>query len=506
MDVGGNLLPNTINPNHFPAKLWRLVNNPANEAICWDSEGTLIIIDQLLFEKQILSLDAKNSDNADAFKTTNFSSFVRQLNLYGFKKADPAIQDNAHSSGDNKWFHHFYNPNFKRNHPELLGSLMRLTVDNKAKMKTGVPVTRQTPTRFQQLGSSSGFSPTNETSPRPYYLNKAQAMAVYNGTPIPPQYLIRGHGAALSPTIFASNKGIPASLCHQYAGIASRSTPVHIQQGLQPRYPVNMCHGDHNLEPQKNEHQEEEKCDVSMDTIFQIADEVMKTPPGTCLVRAVPLEKLGPVIVSTSSISASTSKPASTMQDNPLCDTPIIMSTSGSTYVDKEQEELVLSVPEQMPEDAIFEKHILLPPSRLSAVLACFEVHHVRPGTAAAAEAMTVPQRRLAGLWPWLLMAALQVVLGQPGLESERPALRAVIKVALLNHEPTGKPITLEGVFVGGSAGFAEGKLMQTPTCVSESIAQAFGLMVSPEQGSDKTGALQHRKLPCPPSSTRDGC
>ncbi|XP_039633459.1 E3 ubiquitin-protein ligase RNF43 isoform X2 [Perca fluviatilis] len=70
---------------------------------------------------------------------------------------------------------------------------------------------------------------------------------------------------------------------------------------------------------------------------------------------------------------------------------------------------------------------------------------------------MTVPQRRLAGLWPWLLMAALQVVLGQPGLESERPALRAVIKVTLL----MGKTITLEGVFVGGSAGYAEGKLMQ---------------------------------------------
>ncbi|CAN9501601.1 unnamed protein product [Ophioblennius macclurei] len=74
---------------------------------------------------------------------------------------------------------------------------------------------------------------------------------------------------------------------------------------------------------------------------------------------------------------------------------------------------------------------------------------------------MTVPPRRLAGLWPWLLMAALQVVLGQPGLESERPALRAVIKVTLLKHEPTGKPIVLEGEFVGGSAGKAEGKLMQ---------------------------------------------
>ncbi|KAM4620631.1 E3 ubiquitin-protein ligase RNF43 [Polymixia lowei] len=79
---------------------------------------------------------------------------------------------------------------------------------------------------------------------------------------------------------------------------------------------------------------------------------------------------------------------------------------------------------------------------------------------------MTVPQRRLAGLWPWLLMAALQVVLGQTGLElaaaveSERTALRAVIKVTL-KHEPTGKPITLEGLFVGGSAGYAEGNLRQ---------------------------------------------
>uniref|UniRef100_A0A3Q2YV98 RING-type E3 ubiquitin transferase n=1 Tax=Hippocampus comes TaxID=109280 RepID=A0A3Q2YV98_HIPCM len=78
-----------------------------------------------------------------------------------------------------------------------------------------------------------------------------------------------------------------------------------------------------------------------------------------------------------------------------------------------------------------------------------------------AGHAMTVPPWRLAGLWPWLLMTALQVVLGQPGPESERPALRAVIKVTLLKHEPTGSPIILEGVFVGGSAGDAEGKLMQ---------------------------------------------
>lgn len=86
----------------------------------------------------------------------------------------------------------------------------------------------------------------------------------------------------------------------------------------------------------------------------------------------------------------------------------------------------------------------------------------MRPGTAAAAaEAMSVPPRRLAGLWPWLLMAALQVVLGQPGPESERALLRALIKVTLVKHETTGESIVLEGDFVGGSAGKAEGKLMQ---------------------------------------------
>ncbi|XP_061105388.1 E3 ubiquitin-protein ligase RNF43 [Conger conger] len=81
---------------------------------------------------------------------------------------------------------------------------------------------------------------------------------------------------------------------------------------------------------------------------------------------------------------------------------------------------------------------------------------------------MTVSQRRLAGLWPWLLMAALQVVFGQTGLElaaaveSERSAPKAVIKVTLLKQE-TGKPITLEGVFAGASLrGSAEGKLMQS--------------------------------------------
>lgn len=94
-------------------------------------------------------------------------------------------------------------------------------------------------------------------------------------------------------------------------------------------------------------------------------------------------------------------------------------------------------------------------------------MHHVWPKPAPAPGTMRVPVRRLAGLWPWLLMAASQVALGHAGLElaaaveSERSAPKAMIKVTLLKQEPTSRPITLEGVFAGGSAGYAEGKLMQ---------------------------------------------
>ncbi|KAK1787879.1 hypothetical protein P4O66_016360 [Electrophorus voltai] len=87
--------------------------------------------------------------------------------------------------------------------------------------------------------------------------------------------------------------------------------------------------------------------------------------------------------------------------------------------------------------------------------------------------------RHLAGPWPWLLLAALQA-LGQAGLElaaaveSERSAPRAVIKVTLLKQEPTGKPITLEGVFAGSSAGYAEGKLMQVYTAGARCALRLF--------------------------------
>lgn len=161
MDVGRSPLPDSINPNNFPAKLWRLVNNPANEAIFWDSQGETIVIDQRLFERQILSPGTITLVNTDAFKTTNFSSFVRQLNLYGFRKVDPASKDNTRQ-GWRRWaYHHFSNTNFKRNHPELVATLRRRTAANKIKLQAGINVNCRPPSRHQRFSGGDGVRDIN---------------------------------------------------------------------------------------------------------------------------------------------------------------------------------------------------------------------------------------------------------------------------------------------------------------------------------------------------------
>ncbi|KAL3042384.1 hypothetical protein OYC64_020349 [Pagothenia borchgrevinki] len=423
MDFRDSSLPDGINPMNFPAKLWRLVNNPLNEGICWDIHGEVILIDQQLFEKQILSPRANTSP--DAFKTTNFSSFVRQLNLYGFKKVDQPIKQAGYIAG----YHQFINPNFKRDKPAFVENLRRLTAENKAKIKAGVDVKARPLNRFLRFsgggdcmdhdlkrdsaGSSllTSHSPRHQESQHPYLPKKAQAMTSHNGTPVPPRFLIRRHGAALSPIVFAADKGIPVPLSHHYPGLTTGSNHMHLQQsllanpnfpfpgshaqyqpgylaaayqcchpslmashmaagGLQPvplsphryyqaSYPVNMFpYSDPHQESKTKGHHELNKCDINLDTIFQIVDEVMQTPPSRAgLVRVVTPEKLGPVLVPVSNTSMMSDNLTSPMKASPLSPGPIIMAVSAKSgpihY--KQDEKSVISVTEKMPDYDIFE-------------------------------------------------------------------------------------------------------------------------------------------------------
>ncbi|KAM6970623.1 heat shock factor protein 5 [Aplochiton taeniatus] len=258
MEFDEALLTIPINPNNFPAKLWRLVNSPFSRSIRWDSTGEGLIVEQQQFEAELLS-PQKNSityENVDLFKTTNFTSFIRQLNLYGFRKVVSAGNiDKQNSTSLSDWNgirHHFHNPNFKQKHPELLVNLKRLTTSNKAKMEAGLEVNCRPPNRYRRLLATCdgddkdkvekrGSVSVGHTHPpisHPYHQMSSQPNKEYDRTPVPPRSWTMGHGDAPSPTTFYTDKGIPISVIHRYPGessntVQSSPTTVHIQQGTQ---------------------------------------------------------------------------------------------------------------------------------------------------------------------------------------------------------------------------------------------------------------------------------
>ncbi|XP_041096956.1 heat shock factor protein 5 [Polyodon spathula] len=280
------LLTIPINPNNFPAKLWRLVNSPENRSICWDSRGEGVIIDQHMFECELLSPMKPTGEPVDLFKTTNFTSFIRQLNLYGFRKvvlgSGGSAGNDINPGGDlvvaEGILHHFHNPHFKKDHPELLVNLKRLTSANKAKLEAGLEVTCRPPNRLRRLLTSSvdpmekvkmeNHCPVSAAqihrafhreSAAPYPCNPGglYPMKGLDRTPIPQRGwpsslgLIMGQMDGSSPF---SDKGIPVSVLQRFptdvtCALQSSPTTVHMQQGSQGMGPSGQKFGNYMTSP-----------------------------------------------------------------------------------------------------------------------------------------------------------------------------------------------------------------------------------------------------------------
>ncbi|XP_004472080.1 heat shock factor protein 1 isoform X4 [Dasypus novemcinctus] len=111
--------PGAAGPSNVPAfltKLWTLVSDPDTDAlICWSPSGTSFhVFDQGQFAKEVLP---------KYFKHNNMASFVRQLNMYGFRKVVHIEQGGlVKPEKDDTEFQH---PCFLRGQEQLLDSIKR---------------------------------------------------------------------------------------------------------------------------------------------------------------------------------------------------------------------------------------------------------------------------------------------------------------------------------------------------------------------------------------------
>ncbi|KAG1756846.1 uncharacterized protein EDB91DRAFT_1262399 [Suillus paluster] len=101
----------------FLQKLYEMVNDPSDhDLIRWSDTGdSFFVLDQERFASEVLGR---------WFKHKNFSSFVRQLNMYGFHKI-PHLQQGVLRSDTDTEFWNFEHPHFLRGQPDLLCLIQR---------------------------------------------------------------------------------------------------------------------------------------------------------------------------------------------------------------------------------------------------------------------------------------------------------------------------------------------------------------------------------------------
>ncbi|KAJ3097951.1 stress-responsive transcription factor hsf1 [Phlyctochytrium planicorne] len=102
----------TKNVPAFLTKLYSMVSDvSSNDLIHWSDDGSAFIVHRHEdFARDVLP---------KFFKHNNFSSFVRQLNMYGFHKI-PHIQQGALLTDGEPEMWEFAQPHFKKNQPDLL--------------------------------------------------------------------------------------------------------------------------------------------------------------------------------------------------------------------------------------------------------------------------------------------------------------------------------------------------------------------------------------------------
>lgn len=100
----------------FVNKIWSMINDKSNsELIQWAPDGkSFVVMNRERFVHEVLP---------KYFKHSNFASFVRQLNMYGWHKVQDVKSGSIQNSSDDKW--QFENEYFRREREDLLENIVR---------------------------------------------------------------------------------------------------------------------------------------------------------------------------------------------------------------------------------------------------------------------------------------------------------------------------------------------------------------------------------------------
>ncbi|CAO3672582.1 unnamed protein product [Rhizopus stolonifer] len=123
-DFSGVLLSEELqkkNINTFINKLFSMISDSYCQGlIYWSSTGASFFISNVpSFSKRVLPV---------YFKHSKYSSFVRQLNMYGFHKVNKSCRGQRNNNEFELW--EFSHPRFQRNRPDLLEGIRRQSMDS----------------------------------------------------------------------------------------------------------------------------------------------------------------------------------------------------------------------------------------------------------------------------------------------------------------------------------------------------------------------------------------
>jgi hypothetical protein len=139
---GMNVIGKPIGTNNFVTKLYQMINDPKSaHFISWTELGTSFVVSNVgEFSRTILG---------SHFKHNNFSSFVRQLNMYGFHKINRTPRAQRTSTDAQTW--EFSHHKFLRARPDLLEEIKRKALEPDPSIKHRVELPGEVAAQLSQM-------------------------------------------------------------------------------------------------------------------------------------------------------------------------------------------------------------------------------------------------------------------------------------------------------------------------------------------------------------------